>query len=249
MLEAGNSRFCDSVLAGQLVEQQFTDRALTELQSGADLAQQPFAAVIGCADARVPIELIFGCSVNDLFVVRVAGNVLGDEVIGSIDYAISYLPTIRLVVVLGHRGCGAVGAAVRAYLDPATFVGLAAEHQLRTIVNQIYPAVRLSHAALLEVHGDHVERSPAFEKVLAEITVTVNAAVMAASMRGEIAAYDTTIRPMFGVYDLESHLVGLPARTGAPEGFRGLVDPPEDAAMLTALALDLADAAGTCLAD
>jgi hypothetical protein len=88
-----------------------------------------------------------------------------------------------------------------------------------------------------------------FESVLTDLSVTVNAAVMATSMRGEIAAYDSSIRPMFGIYDLESHLVGLPARTGADEGFRGLVDPPQDAAMLTALALDLADAAGKRLAN
>ena len=67
--------------------------------------QQPFAAVLACADARVPTELVFGQAVNDLFVVRIAGNVLGSECLGSLDYAVDHFgATLRLVVVLAHRG-------------------------------------------------------------------------------------------------------------------------------------------------
>jgi carbonic anhydrase len=81
--------------------------------------QRPYAAVLGCSDARVPIELIFNEGPNDLFVVRVAGNGLGAEVLGSLKYAIDHLgDSLKIFVVLGHSGCGAVSAAVDLFLDP-----------------------------------------------------------------------------------------------------------------------------------
>jgi len=67
----------------------------------------PFAVVVGCSDARVPTEMIFGQGFNDLFVIRVAGNVLADECLGSIDYALNVLSdSVKVVVMLGHRGAG-----------------------------------------------------------------------------------------------------------------------------------------------
>lgn len=75
--------------------------------------QQPFAAVLGCADSRVPPEIVFDHGLGDLFVVRVAGNVVSDDEAGSIEYAVAHLDT-SLIVVLGHEGCGAVTAALEA---------------------------------------------------------------------------------------------------------------------------------------
>ena len=73
--------------------------------------QAPFAVVVGCSDARVPIEMLFGQGFNDLFVIRVAGNVLGDVCLGSVEFALSALSdSLKCVVVLGHLGCGAVTA-------------------------------------------------------------------------------------------------------------------------------------------
>ena len=84
--------------------------------------QAPFAVVVGCSDARVPTEMIFGQGFNDLFVIRVAGNVLGDECLGSIDFALNALSdSVKVVVMLGHSGCGAVTGAVDAYLQPFKF--------------------------------------------------------------------------------------------------------------------------------
>jgi carbonic anhydrase len=74
-------------------------------------AQHPIAVVIGCADSRVPPEAIFGQGIGDLFVIRVAGNVIDDAVLGSIEYAVDHLG-VPLVVVLGHERCGAVQAAL-----------------------------------------------------------------------------------------------------------------------------------------
>ncbi|MFA0964092.1 carbonic anhydrase [Roseivirga sp. BDSF3-8] len=74
-------------------------------------SQEPFAVIIGCADSRVVPELVFDTGIGDLFVIRVAGNIIDDAVTASIEYAVSNLGT-KLVVVLGHESCGAVTAAV-----------------------------------------------------------------------------------------------------------------------------------------
>src|SRR5262245_888826 len=98
--------------------------------------QRPFAAILGCADARVPIELIFNEGPNDLFVLRVAGNGLGTDVLGSLKYAIDHLSdSLRLIVVLGHSGCGALTTAVDVFLNPAGYLPLATKHSLRNIVD------------------------------------------------------------------------------------------------------------------
>ena len=86
--------------------------------------QQPFAAFLGCADARAPVELIFGQAANNLFVVRVAGNILDAAGLGSLNFAVERLGTVRLLCVLGHTGCGAASAAVDAYLAPASYLGV-----------------------------------------------------------------------------------------------------------------------------
>jgi carbonic anhydrase len=81
-------------------------------------AQKPFAVILGCSDSRVPPELVFDQGFGDLFVIRVAGNVLDEDGIGSIEYAADHLD-VRLVVVLGHSKCGAVSAALDHLADPA----------------------------------------------------------------------------------------------------------------------------------
>jgi carbonic anhydrase len=106
-------------------------------------AQHPFAAVLGCADARVPIELIFNEGPNDLFVVRVAGNTLGDDVRGSLKYALEHLgESLKLMVVLGHSGCGAVTAAVDVFLDPADYLALSSKHSIRMLVERLQVVVQ-----------------------------------------------------------------------------------------------------------
>jgi carbonic anhydrase len=76
-------------------------------------AQRPFAIVLGCSDSRTPVEILFDEGFGDLFVVRIAGNVVAPSVVGSIEFAASQFGT-RLVVVLGHTGCGAIAATIRA---------------------------------------------------------------------------------------------------------------------------------------
>lgn len=247
LLEAGNAAFAGLFEPGRdgttppVVEVAAGDIGLEPGPSGI-LAHEPFAAVVGCADARVPVELLFGRAVNDLFVLRVAGNVLGSEVIGSLDYAITNLPSVRLAVVLGHTRCGAVTAAVGAYLDPAGYLGLAAEHQLRGIVDQLFPAIRLAHAAMLRTWRAEAAQEPGFVPALVEVAAVLNAAIMASSLRSELSAYGAEqVLPVFGVYDLASHRVGVPLGDHAPPTtVSRLLAPPADAEGFTALADELA---------
>lgn len=83
--------------------------------------QRPFAVVLGCSDSRIPPEIIFDAGIGDLFVIRVAGNIADDVVLGSIEYAAEHLG-VDLVMVLGHQKCGAIQAAV-AGGEPNGFVG------------------------------------------------------------------------------------------------------------------------------
>ncbi len=106
-LRLGNERF----RAGRVLHSHESADWRRHLLAG----QRPFATVLGCADSRIPPELIFDQGFGDLFVIRVAGNVLGEEVAGSIQYAVHHLRT-PLLVVLGHEGCGAVTAALQALL-------------------------------------------------------------------------------------------------------------------------------------
>lgn len=93
--------------------------------------QSPFAVIIGCSDSRVPPEVIFDQGLGDLFVIRLAGNIVDDFAIGSIEYAAEHLGT-PLIIVLGHESCGAVSAAVSGSEIPG---------HIKTLVEEIQPAV------------------------------------------------------------------------------------------------------------
>ena len=98
--------------------------------------QSPFAIVLSCADSRVPAEIVFDCGLGDLFVVRVAGNIVAPSLVGSIEFAAATFGT-RLVVVMGHTSCGAVAATldvVQGATPPSP--------NLRDLVDRIAPAVR-----------------------------------------------------------------------------------------------------------
>ena len=123
--------------------------------------QRPFAVVLGCSDARVPIELIFNEGPNDLFVVRVAGNGLGTEVLGSLKYAVEHLGgTLKLVVVLGHSGCGAITSAVDVFLNPGDYLTVATKHSLRNILDRSLLVVQASANKLVSTFGTDVITQP-----------------------------------------------------------------------------------------
>ncbi|HAX41644.1 MAG TPA: carbonic anhydrase [Bryobacteraceae bacterium] len=104
--------------------------------------QHPYAVILGCADSRVPPELIFDEGLGDLFVIRDAGNVVDDDVLGSIEYAVEHLG-VQLVVVLGHEKCGAVTAAIQSDKAPG---------HIQKVINSILPAI----AEARNLPGDQV---------------------------------------------------------------------------------------------
>lgn len=102
-LEEGNKRF----VAGKPVHPHETLQRIRELKKG----QHPFAVIVSCSDSRVPAELVFDQGLGDIFSIRTAGNVIGDYELGSIEYAVEHLDC-KLVVVMGHKSCGAVKAFI-----------------------------------------------------------------------------------------------------------------------------------------
>lgn len=192
------------------------------LWSGAVAAQQPYAIVLGCSDARVPIEPIFDQSFNDLFVIRIAGNVLGTECVGSVDFAVRHFAdSLKLVVVLGHTGCGAVSAAVETYLSPKDYADIAFTHALRSLVDRIMIAVRGAANAIQHIFGPSVVQHPNYKEGLKEVAVYLNAAITALDLRREVAAFGTdSMRVVYGVYDLATLFVSpIPLAAPTEPGF------------------------------
>ncbi|MFB0614493.1 carbonic anhydrase [Streptomyces sp. AGS-58] len=149
LLLAGNQRFVAGI--PEHPNQDATRRA--EIAP----SQQPFAVLFGCSDSRLAAEIIFDRGLGDLFVVRTAGQVLGPEVLGSIEYGVDILGC-PLVVVLGHDSCGAVGAACAALENGVTPAGY-----IRDVVERVTPSVLAARAAGQvepeEILAEHVRRT------------------------------------------------------------------------------------------
>lgn len=128
-LRAGNERFREGK---RNIEALISGARLNELANG----QNPFAVVLTCADSRVPVEIVFDQGVGDLFVIRVAGNVVAPSIVGSVEYSAALLNT-KLVVVMGHSRCGAVTAT----LDVLRKRGDLPSDNIRDIVDRIRPSV------------------------------------------------------------------------------------------------------------
>ena len=154
--------------------------------------QHPFATILGCSDSRVPPELVFDAGFGELFVIRVAGNVLGREILGTLQYAGRHLHT-PLFVVLGHESCGAVTAAV-----DSRFYGARMESRIEALLADIAPGLagldpRLPREALL-----HAAVEANVRHTIAELDATPE--VQARRAEGEM-------RLVGAVYDLKSGLV------------------------------------------
>lgn len=142
-LEAGNKRF----VSDSPIRPNSDAARRRELVAG----QHPFATIISCADSRVPAELIFDQGLGDLFVIRIAGNISNYAILGSVEYASLHLG-VNLIVVLGHRSCGAVSAAV----DSVDFDGPATYSHVNELLDAIRPAVRIARS---QGNDDLLERS------------------------------------------------------------------------------------------
>jgi len=174
--------------------------------------QRPFAAVLGCSDARVPVELIFNEGPNDLFVIRVAGNGLGTEILGSLKYAVDNLRgSLKLIVVLGHSGCGALTTAVDVFLNPANYLPLVTMHSLRRILDGLLVVVQASARRFQSAFGPEISHHPRYREALIEASIVTNAALAAHSIQQEFGTSDPAeLQTVYGVYLLETRQVWAP---------------------------------------
>ena len=158
-LREGNRRFA-SEQASAPVDSSPTRRA--ELVAG----QEPFAIILGCSDSRVPAELVFDQGLGDLFVIRVAGNIVAPSQVGSVEFAADRFGT-RLVVVLGHSQCGVILATLEALREPNDNHH---SRNIRSIVNRVRPSVEGLVAKGSGLKGDALVR----EAVRANVRVSAN---------------------------------------------------------------------------
>lgn len=160
--------------------------------------------------------------------VRVAGNGLGTEVIGSLKYAIENLGgSLKLIAVLGHSGCGALTTAVDVFLNPREYLPLATQHSLRSILDGALVVVQTSAKRLIAKFGPTVVDRPGYRKALIETSIITNAALSAYSMQEELkSSTPTGIEAAYGVYLLETREIWAP-RLGNSDGI-GLAAAPRD---------------------
>jgi carbonic anhydrase len=197
ILRAGNRRFVAELKSGS-----GSSRGRYELPS----VQEPLAIILGCSDARVPAEIVFDQGLGDLFVIRVAGNIVAPSGIGSVEFAAEAFGT-RLVVVLGHSNCGAVHATVQQLARPRRDQS----RNLKSIVDRIRPSVE----AVLE----RGEQDPA---LLEPLAVRANIRMSANHLRHGSEVLEQLIqRDGLLVVGAEYSL-----ETGVVDFFDGVPEPP-----------------------
>ena len=189
-LREGNRRFASDL------------RSLTALAGHARRAdllggQQPFAIILGCSDSRVPAEIVFDQGLGDLFVIRVAGNVVAPSQVGSVEFAAAKFGT-PLVVVLGHSRCGAVEATLDELRQPA---GMRSRN-IRSIVNRVKPSVEALLATELRDDPDALAR----EAVKANVRASVDHLRHGSEILEELVV-SSGLRIVGAEYSLETGLV------------------------------------------
>ncbi|ADY25301.1 carbonic anhydrase [Deinococcus proteolyticus MRP] len=185
-LEDGNARF----FSGQARRPEISANE----RRAQIIGQTPFAAVLACSDSRVPVELVFDQGLGDLFVVRVAGNVVGESGLGTLEYAIRHLQ-VQLVLVLGHEGCGAVAAAMLTQAE----IDQEPEH-LRRLIGQIQPSVQ-------DLPAIRDKKARMREAVISNVRLQVHRLRQQAVIREAEAS--GRIRVIGGYYEIGSGAVDL----------------------------------------
>jgi carbonic anhydrase len=180
-LAAGNRRFVRGAARFPTVQKEI----LADLAKG----QSPYATILGCSDSRVPPELVFDAGFGELFIVRVAGNVISAEVMGTLQYARVHLHT-PLFVVLGHEGCGAVDAALPAGKD-----GGQHPKRIAQLLDNIYPGL----AGL-----DRSLPRPALLHAAVEANVRWSMRQLLETQEGQARRREGRIRLVGAIYELET---------------------------------------------
>ena len=187
-LVAGNARF----VRGQARFPTVQKAVLADLAR----AQRPYATILGCSDSRVPPELVFDAGFGELFIVRVAGNVIAPEIIGTLQYAGVHLRT-PLFVVLGHEGCGAVEAALAVKHHAAS-----QPERIALLLENIMPGLR-------DVPADLPPREQLQAAVEANVRWSIHQ--MLETPEAKVRAAEGTVKLVGAVYELETgHVRFLP---------------------------------------
>lgn len=187
-LRAGNRRFVDGTRT--------STAQLSAQARGSSLEQRPFAIILGCSDSRVPAEMVFDQGLGDLFVIRVAGNIVAPSQVGSVEFAANAFGT-RLVVVMGHSHCGAVAATLAELRNPSE-----QSRNIRSIVDRIRPSVE--SLARTELRNDPV--ALAAEAVRANVRASVNQLRHGSEILETLIARDG-LRVVGAEYSIESGVV------------------------------------------
>ena len=200
-LREGNRRFVSEIRSHENLTSEARRSALTA-------GQEPFAIILGCSDSRVPAEIVFDQGLGDLFVIRVAGNIVAPSQIGSVEFAAARCGA-RLVVVLGHSQCGAILATLEELQQPT------ANHSrnLRSIVDRISPSVE----ALLSTELRHDPDALVRQAVRANVRASANQLRHGSDIVEELIQNDG-LCVVGAEYSLE---------TGVVEFFDALPDPDE----------------------
>ena len=169
-LMAGNKRFADRKMTAHEHDLAILKRSTAE-------KQEPFAAVLSCADSRVPVELIFDQSIGHIFVTRIAGNVITAEIVASLEYAATVLGT-KVLLVMGHAGCGAVKATIQGKEVPG---------QISALFQHIQPAVDQAGETLEAATKANARIQAA---LLRESSTVVSALVKEGKLKVAAAYYD-----------------------------------------------------------
>ena len=189
-LKDGNQRFVTNMrdLSTSITQTQRAD--LVE-------AQTPFAIVLGCSDSRVPAEIVFDQGLGDLFVIRVAGNVVAPSLLGSVEFAASQF-NVQLVVVLGHSKCGAIAATINALQHPQD----KGSPNIQSIVNRIRPSVEtLMETDIAKDHDKLIEHA-----IRANVRTSVSHLQHGSQLLEELVANDK-LRIVGAEYSLDTGLV------------------------------------------
>lgn len=189
-LREGNRRFVDDRISSEAL----TNRARRLAIAG---GQEPFAIILGCSDARVPAEIVFDQGLGDLFVIRVAGNIVAPSQVASVEFAAAQGRT-RLVVVLGHSTCGAILATIEQLRRPL----LDQARNLRSIVDRVRPSVEPLLSTELASRPDDLVRAA----VRANIRMSVDHLRHGSELLEELIARDG-LRVVGAEYSLDTGLV------------------------------------------
>jgi carbonic anhydrase len=189
-LRDGNRRFVANRTAGSALPDPERRAALVS-------GQEPFAIVLGCSDSRVPAELVFDQGFGDLFVIRVAGNIVAPSQVGSVEFAASRYHT-RLVVVMGHSQCGAIIAT----LEELTGQPSSESQNLRSIVDRVRPSVE----SLLSNDRGHNDEALIREAVRANVLASVQHLRHGSPLLEELIQ-DAGLRVVGAEYSLETGVV------------------------------------------